>query len=156
MKTPSGGYRSDFFTASDITASGLKYDLVFMNTCESTDQRYDAIGAFPQRIIRWDGPYYYTDGTKVLDIGRKLNAKNYIGWDCSVVRALSVKIPAMLMEELDTRGSRPEDRRTVVDAVKAVQKRLIDKKPDFWYYWERFTLVDKDGSVILDLNKRKY
>lgn len=33
-----------------------------------------------------------------VDIGMKLNAKNYVGWDCEVVREFSVGIPKMLMQ----------------------------------------------------------
>ena len=159
VKKAGSVYKAAEFKASDIMATGLDYDLVFMNTCESADTKYvPYLNATEQNCPGWFGPYAYTDGTAVLDIGNKLNAKNYIGWDCEVVRQFSVGIPRMLMQELDSTGTRPEDRRTVRQAVDAVWSKLQDENPRraYWYYGERLNLVNEDDSVILDLNRKPF
>ncbi|MDD4442095.1 MAG: hypothetical protein PHX41_09385 [Kiritimatiellae bacterium] len=157
VKRTGNEYRRSAFKASDITANNLDYDLVFMNTCESTDRKYIPILPItPQACGGWDGPHPYTDGTAVLDIGRKLNAKNYIGWDCEVVRQFSVGIPKMLMQELDSTGT--GQTRTVEEAVDEVRRKIRTEYPkrDYWYYEARLNLVDKDNSVFLDLNKKPF
>ena len=157
VKRTGNEYRRSAFKASDITANNLDYDLVFMNTCESTDRKYIPILPItPQACGGWDGPHPYTDGTAVLDIGRKLNAKNYIGWDCEVVRQFSVGIPKMLMQELDSTGT--GQTRTVEEAVDEVRRKIRTEYPkrDYWYYEARLNLVDKDNSVFLNLNKKPF
>lgn len=62
------------------------------------------------------------------------------------------------MQELDSTGTRPEDKRTVADAVQAVWDKLQNENPRraYWYYGERLRLVDPDDSVILDLNRKPF
>ena len=92
-----------------------------------------------------------------VDIGMKLNAKNYVGWDCEVKRQLSVGIPKMLMQELDSTGTLPEDRRTVGQAVGAVWNKLQIENPrrSYWYYGERLNAYRTDG-IIIDLNEKPF
>jgi hypothetical protein len=155
LKKTEDTYSHATFKASDIAKSGLDYDLVFMNTCESTDVKYiPVLPATGQAFGGWDGPHAYTNGHAVLDIGNKLNAKNYVGWDCEVVRQLSVTIPTMLMQELDSTGT--GETRTVEVAVEAVWNKLrIPPKRDFWWYGERLNGVRTDGTVF-DLNKKPF
>lgn len=82
--------------AADITAANLDYRLVFMNTCDSTDKHHEYDGTLGSWVLKET----YTT-TAVMDIGTKLNAKNYVGWDCWVSRKLSVYIPKMLLQRLD-------------------------------------------------------
>lgn len=155
LENVNGVCRHAIFTASDIDDGGLDYDLVFMNTCESTDMKYYPVfPVTPQACGGWDGPHPYTDGTCVLDIGRKLNAKNYVGWDCEVPRQLSVTIPRMLMQELDSTGT--DQTRTVYDAVDAVRQKLDRAKPAYHWYQERLNNDRCTSDVVLDLNRKPF
>jgi len=151
-------YEGAWIRAADLPPD-LGLSLVFMNTCDSTDTKYvPYLSATEQYCPGWFGPYDYTDGTAVLDIGSKLNAKNYIGWDCEIKRQLSVGIPEMLMQELDSTGTRPEDRRTVGAAVEAVRERLRTETPlrrAYWWYEVRLRYIGEDTSVF-DLNKKPF
>jgi hypothetical protein len=62
----------------------------------------------------------------VRDIGTKLNALSYVGWDCSVERDVSAYVPSMLMQELDTRAD--GILRSPSEAVDAVNVILNNKK----------------------------
>ncbi|MEI7902755.1 MAG: hypothetical protein WCK89_21110, partial [bacterium] len=145
-----GAYRRTGFKAAAITISGLDYDLVFMNTCESTDVKWVPLTPTPQAISGWS--QVSVPGHAVMDIGIALNAKNYIGWDCEVQRQLSIKIPNMLMQTLDTTEN---GARTTAGAVNEV-KRLLDlNKPDYWWYYERLRAGWSDNTTF-DLNKKLY
>ena len=145
-----GQYRPAFFKASDIADTGLEYDLVFMNTCESTDQKFIPQAATPQYVSGW--VQTNMPGHAVMDIGTALHAKNYVGWDCEIKRQLSVQIPEMLMLELDSSGT--GQRKTVQEAVQAVRIKLqVFPRRDFWWYYERLNDVKTD-STIFDLNKK--
>lgn len=87
-----------------------------------------------------------------VDIGMKLNAKNYVGWDCEVVREFSVGIPKMLMEELDTQPD--GELRTVENAVLAVREKMRQSGGTQEFFSEKLRPAIKDNSLILDLNKK--
>jgi hypothetical protein len=143
------------FKAPDIAKPGLDCDLVFMNTCESTDVKYIPVpAAAGQASGGWDGPHAYANGHAVLDIGNKLNAKNYVGWDCEVARQLSVAIPGMLMQEPDSTGT--GETRTVCEAVEAVRRKLNADKPFYYWYAPRLSNARCSSGVILDLNKKPF
>lgn len=155
VRQTGGEYSRSSLKASDITAGDLDYDLVFMNTCESTDTKYYPVfPVTPQACGGWDGPHAYTDGHAVLDIGNKLNAKNYIGWDCEVNRQLSVTIPRMLMQELDSTGT--GQTRTAHDAVAAVRQKLDRDKPAYHWYAPRLSNDRCTSAIVLDLNKKPF
>jgi hypothetical protein len=88
----------------------------------------------------------------VYDIGVRLNAKNYVGWDCEVQRTVSPHVPKMLMEELDTRTD--GELRTVEKAVLAVRERMRLNGGTQDFFKEKLRLAIKDNSLILDLNKK--
>ena len=91
-------------------------------------------------------------GHAVMDIGTALNAKNYIGWDCEIKRQLSVKIPEMLIQALDTTSGGTT--RTVDEAVGEVSDKLDRDRPDFWWYNERLRATTFDMTTF-DLNKKQ-
>ncbi|MDD2230821.1 MAG: hypothetical protein PHY48_15650, partial [Candidatus Cloacimonetes bacterium] len=149
-------YKLSFFKSSDINVSGLTYDLVFMNTCESTDRLVVPeinMLAVPPVAMNWKE--LPVTSAAVMDIGTALNAKNYIGWDTWVQRELSVIIPKMLMEEMDT-ASTEEGPRSVKEAVDEVKERLERDKPKYYWFHQRLNLKTRDDSVIMDLNKKQY
>ncbi len=157
MTVGNNRYAKDYFKASDISRDDLEYNLVFMNTCESTDRWYRPIRFGENTRIIGFSPEYETQSTHaVRDIGTKLNALSYVGWDCSVERDVSAHVPSMLMEELDSTGT--GQTRTVEEAVDEVRRKIRTEYPkrDYWYYEARLNLVDKDNSVFLDLNKKPF
>jgi hypothetical protein len=149
-----GGYRGDYFKASDIEVGNVEYDLVFMNTCMSTDRDF-VLGPGGSS---WSGPFLFApDRTAVWEIGKKLKAKNYVGWDCSVPRALSVEVPNLLMQELDSTASGSRGKRTVAAAVAEVRSQiLIQGKPCYWFRVRLRCADPRDDSVCLDLNKKPF
>jgi hypothetical protein len=143
-------YQRALFNASDIEDNSLEYDLVFMNTCESTDQKFIPQASTPQYVSGW--VQTNMPGHAVMDIGAALNAKNYIGWNCEIARQLSVQIPEMLVLELDSPST--GQTRTVYDAVQAVRSKLqVPPRKDYWWYWERLQYIGND-STSFDLNKK--
>jgi hypothetical protein len=93
----------------------------------------------------------------VWEIGKKLKAKNYVGWDCSVPRALSVEVPNLLMQELDSTASGSRGKRTVAAAVAEVRSQiLIQGKPCYWFRVRLRCADPRDDSVCLDLNKKPF
>ena len=93
-------YIKSYFKASDINRSDLAYKLVFMNTCSSTDQYYVPI-ELGDTVLGFHDFIATPNTHAVLDIGKKLHAVSYVGWDCSVSREVAPYVPTMLMEELD-------------------------------------------------------
>ena len=151
LSQSAGAYQTAYFKASDITASGLDYDLVFMNTCESTDVKWVPITPTPQAVSGWVSTNM--PGHAVMDIGTTLNAKNYVGWDCEIVRQLSVQIPDMLMQALDT--TQNGITRTIDKAVEAIQDQMDNESPkrDYYYYGIRLRAVRYDTTTF-DLNRK--
>jgi hypothetical protein len=144
-------YRQADFKASDITNGNLNYDLVFMNTCESTDKKFIPQAPLTEQYV---SGWVETNmpGHAVMDIGTALNAKNYIGWNCEIARQLSVKIPEMLVLELDSPST--GQTRTVEEAVQAVRTKLqVFPRPAYWWYYERLNDVKTDNTIF-DLNKK--
>ncbi|MBO7655235.1 MAG: hypothetical protein J6U40_09970 [Kiritimatiellae bacterium] len=162
LKKREGRYFPESLKASDIPSTDLSYDFVFMNTCESTDRKYVPSYKIlhPQIPCTWYGPFLYTNETAVLDIGRKLNAVNYVGWDCEVVRQFSTQVPSMLVAELDSPGI--GQTRTVSQAVDALWLKLQrpGPKPSYWYYGVRLRFMGKPSepstSTTIDLNEKPY
>jgi hypothetical protein len=147
-----GQYRPAFFKASDIADTGLEYDLVFMNTCESTDRKFiPVIPITPQSVGGWVEDMNFVSHA-VMDIGTTLNAKNYVGWDCEIKRQLSVQIPEMLVQALDTTAA--GETRTVNEAVQEVSDTLDRTRLDFWWYNERLRVTTYDMTTF-DLNKKQ-
>ncbi|MFA7054817.1 MAG: hypothetical protein WC328_17510 [Kiritimatiellia bacterium] len=135
-----------------ITDSDLEYDLVFMNTCVSADKVFYPVGNAndPRNPpISWDEEAVGTHS--VMAIGDRLNAKNYIGWRCSVNRMISMWIPGMLVAQLDTRFDGTKD---VAQAVDAIQRELtVNRNKDYWWYAPQLTVLRSDGQKF-DLKKR--
>ena len=144
-----GEYYKTFFGSSDVPA-GLEYDLVFMNTCSSTDELWLPNNYTTYSVGGWTN--VEMSCTAVMDIGTALNAKNYIGWDCRVKRTLSMKIPKMLMEELNT--AEDGSLRTVEEAVDEIKEKLQKNMPEYYWYGQRLNHRVKDDSLILDLNRK--
>jgi hypothetical protein len=146
-----GQYRPAFFKASDIADTGLEYDLVFMNTCESTDRKFiPVIPITPQSVGGWVEDMNFVSHA-VMDIGTTLNAKNYVGWDCEIKRQLSVQIPGMLVQALDTTVNGTT--RTTRAAVDEVRRKLSAERPDFWWYEIRLRAIEFDDTKF-DLNRK--
>lgn len=135
-----------------ITDSDLEYDLVFMNTCVSADKVFYPVGNAndPRNPpISWDEEAVGTHS--VMAIGDRLNAKNYIGWRCSVNRMISMWIPDMLVAQLDTRF---DGTKTVATAVSDLKDELTENRDkDFWWYAPQLTVLRSDGQKF-DLKKR--
>jgi hypothetical protein len=142
-------YKETLFKNSDIVDTSLEYDLVFMNTCESTDQKFIPQVPLPQYVSGW--VQTNMPGHAVMDIGTALHAKNYVGWDCEIKRQLSVKIPAMLIQALDTTANGTT--RANKDAVDEVRSKLRTDRPDFWWYETRLRAIEFDDTKF-DLNKK--
>jgi hypothetical protein len=145
-------YRKIDMMATDITRSNLRYDLVFMNTCYSTDTYYRDIRVLGNPV-GWYTNKFTLATTAVMDIGTKLNAKNYIGWDCEAHRTVASDCLVWLMQYLDTKADGTT--RSVNDAVNDVKEKMDGKLGIHQLYMERLRLVTRDDSVILDLNKKK-
>ena len=146
-------YRLTHFKATDITNGNLNYDLVFMNTCESTDSKFIPVSPITsQSVGGWVEDTNFVSHA-VMDIGTALNAKNYIGWNCEIARQLSVHIPEMLMLAFDSTAYKQT--RTVDQAVSFVRNKLRDESPHraYWWYYERLNAVKKDNTLF-DLNKK--
>jgi len=148
-------YRKIDMMATDITRSNLRYDLVFMNTCFSTETFYKDIRNPFGQTTGWDTNAVSLASHAVMDIGTKLNAKNYIGWDCEVNRTVASDCLVWLLEFLDTDADGTT--RSVNDAVDAVKQRMNTQGGIHLLYKDRLRLVNvmRDDSVILDLNKKK-
>lgn len=69
-------------------------------------------------------------------------------------REISVKIPKMLMEALDSGND--GDPITVADAVTAVKEKLEREKPNYYWFNDYLNHKTQDDSVILDLNKKAF
>ena len=147
-----GQYWGAWIRAEDLPLD-LGYSLVFMNTCDSTDQTFEWVKNLQGMPVGWlsDTPRPVSPHA-VYDVGVRLNAKNYLGWDCEVQRTVSPHVPKMLMEELDTRPN--GELRTVENAVLAVQARMQRNGGAQEFFKERLRLAIKDNSLILDLNKK--
>ena len=119
-------YKAAALRAGDITRDDLEYDLVFMNTCLSTDVE------FSQDInseTGWDEVPTVLSRHDVLDIGFKLNARNYVGWTCSVQRDVSIHVPTMLMTALNTYWENGAwKQRTVMEATAWVRGEMAKKR----------------------------
>jgi hypothetical protein len=123
-----------------------------MNTCESTDRKFiPVIPITPQSVGGWAEDMNFVSHA-VMDIGTTLNAKNYIGWDCEIKRQLSVQIPEMLVQALDTTAA--GETRTVNEAVQEVSDTLDRTRLDFWWYNERLRVTTYDMTTF-DLNKKQ-
>jgi len=155
VKKEGSKYKLDCLKASDVNNLDVNYDLVFMNTCESTDKLFVPeinMLAVPPVAMSWKE--LPVTSTAVMDIGTTLNAKNYIGWDTWIQRELSVKIPKMLIEALDSENG--GDPVTVADAVTAVKEKLEREKPNYYWFNDYLNHKTHDDSVILDLNKKAF
>jgi hypothetical protein len=116
-----------------------------MNTCESTDQIYLSLAS--------PAPVPLTPHA-VLDIGNKLNAKNYVGWDCSVLRDVSIHVPTMLMQAFDTywdAGAQKFMQRTTSSAVGKVRSMMQAKQGNHYVFSIRLNAVRSDNTTF-DLN----
>jgi len=91
--SPTGNnhFKEDIFSASDISDLNLTYDLVFMNTCESTDTYsawiwdvYPVLGHYATPVA------LPASSHKVYDIGLALHARNYVGWDSDAIRLVAI------------------------------------------------------------------
>ena len=156
MTVGNNRYAKDYFKASDISRDDLEYNLVFMNTCESTDRWYRPIRFGENTRIIGFSPEYETQSTHaVRDIGTKLNALSYVGWDCSVERDVSAHVPSMLMEELDTRTD--GTLRAASDAVRAVNETLSERGGRFAVFTGKLRCLIKEGAYerVIDLNKKR-
>ena len=147
----SNGWCTSLLTADDIRAMNIEhdYDLVFMNTCDSTDKSFAYILECGSASFR-EVPM---TSHAVLDIGMALRAKNYIGWDCEVERELSSATPRRLLEALNQRcknGSYP----TVKQAVEKLKADAMDKKYRFFWLMEKLRIVVDDDSVRLGQSRK--
>ncbi|MBR4170906.1 MAG: hypothetical protein IKR48_04585 [Kiritimatiellae bacterium] len=154
-KLVSNNWRTTFLTAGDIRAMNIKhrYDLVFMNTCDSTDKYY----TYDHELLNDTIPKPFTNVEMnvhaVYDIGLALRAKNYIGWDCEVQRELSAVTPTHLLKYLKCpKGGTPP---SVDTAVKNFIKQKKDA-PGIPFSWmlSKLRLVISDDSVRLDQRKK--
>lgn len=141
-------YRIDVLSAADIAGVGKPYRLVFMNTCQSTDKYYEYDGS---AWVPQPDPAQH----KVLDIGDSLNADNYVGWDCSVSRRLSVKIPGLLNWNLNGEGG-SWTRRDVSQAVQKIRDVVGSTTSAYGdkHYVSRLRCVRSDGTKF-DWNKAR-
>ncbi len=147
-------YRMAFLKAADILRSDLDYDLVFMNTCLSTDVYYrPIIEPISRTVVGWETNAVDLTSHAVKDIGTKLNAKNYVGWDTEVYRDVSSDVAAWFTEFLDTKVD--GELQTVGKAINVTKEELRKKGGNHYQYRNRLRLVTQDDSIILDLNKRK-
>ena len=156
LEQVAGGYRKADFTAVGISRDDLEYHLVFMNTCESTDQEYRPIMMGKKIMGFYDEPPVPRNPHAVLDIGARLNAISYVGWDCSVDRNVSVFVPSMLMEELDTQVVDGEYvSRAPSDAVNAVKQKLYDSGGMDRVFSSTLRCIPKEGVYerVIDMNK---
>jgi hypothetical protein len=146
-------YRIAYLKAADISRSNLDYDLVFMNTCLSTDVYYrPIIEPFSRALIGWETNAVTLTSHAVKDIGTKLNAKNYVGWDTEVYREVSSDVAVWLTEKLDTKAN--GELQTVEKAITATKLKMQDQIGNHRMYVDKLRLVSRDDSVILDINKR--
>ncbi|MGI6391792.1 MAG: hypothetical protein ACOX7Q_16665 [Kiritimatiellia bacterium] len=147
-----GEYEGAWIGAADLPPD-LGLSLVFMNTCDSTDQTFDWVKNLQGIPVGWlsDTPRQVSPHA-VYDIGVRLNARNYVGWDCEVQRTVSPHVPKMLMEELDTQPD--GELRTVENAVLAVREKMRQSGGTQEFFSEKLRPAIKDNSLILDLNKK--
>jgi hypothetical protein len=132
--------------APDVSGLGLTYRLVFMNTCHSTDKYSVYVNGAWQPLQATNVATH-----AVLDIGNTLNAQNYIGWNCSVDRAVSILVPDDLIEFLN-RGN------DASNAVKEVKASIADPGVPKYelkrHYGSRLNCVRSDGTKF-DYNKNR-
>jgi hypothetical protein len=120
-----GNYKAAALRAEDVDRSDPGYDLVFMNTCLSTDLVFTP-DINPE--TGWDGVPAALSRHDVFDIGARLNAKSCAGWTCSVKREVSIHVPTLLMTALNTYAENGVlKQRTVQQAVYEIQRKMIAK-----------------------------
>ena len=151
-------YKAATLRAGDITSSDLEYDLVFMNTCLSTDVE------FTPNInseTGWDEVPIALSRHDVLDIGFKLNAKNHVGWTCSVEREVSIHVPTMLMTALNTyleNGTLKQ--RNCMEATAWVRREMVKKRGAHEIFAPRLVCTMPAGNELdetrFDLDGKPY
>jgi len=110
-------YKRTELTDADIAGLGLTYQLVFMNTCESTDTYYQWVITNAFTHAGYYKPPVNKTIHKVYDIGKALNALNYVGWDCDTLRLVAINASKLFPQKLN--GGR-----TVPQAVALTQDAL--------------------------------
>jgi Arc/MetJ-type ribon-helix-helix transcriptional regulator len=126
-----------------------------MNTCESTDREHKTI-RIGNKIVGLSPAYETKTVHAVRDIGAKLNAISYVGWDCTVERQVSVNVPNMLMEELDTKIVDGEYQlRSPSEAVTVVTQQLDENGGMDAVFSGKLRCLVKEGAFerVIDGNK---
>lgn len=90
--SPTGNnhFKEAVFSTNDMAGIDLTYDLVFMNTCQSTDTYYAWIWDIPNILGHYATTPVSLPVHKVYDIGLALHARNYVGWDSDAVRLVAI------------------------------------------------------------------
>lgn len=101
-------YKRTELSGADLAGLGLTYQLVFMNTCQSTDKYCKWVTTNPITREGYYKPPVDKAVHKVYDIGKALNARNYVGWDCDTLRLVAINASRLFPQKLNGGTTVPE------------------------------------------------